>query len=112
MGSKGVASVNLLLILNLILFSMVSSDTTVAPPPAQECPELGLCVNNVLGIIGSPSPSAQCCSLLGGLLQINATVCICDKVRVNILGIPIVLDVDVIALVNLCNHNTTGIICN
>ncbi|XP_020209522.1 hydrophobic seed protein [Cajanus cajan] len=109
MGSKSVASI-ILLSLNLFFFSMVSSQTAAPPAQGEECPELGLCLNILGGnIIGSPS---DCCPLLDGLADIDAVVCICDQLRSRILGLPINLDINLIAIFNACGRNTTNLICN
>ncbi|ESW19596.1 hypothetical protein PHAVU_006G138600 [Phaseolus vulgaris] len=105
MGSKSIASVTLFLSLNLFFFSMVSSNALVpAPPP--ECPELGLCLD-VLNLGNTLSPGNNCCSILGGLVQVNATVCICDKARTQILGIPLNINLVVSQIIDLCRQNQT-----
>ncbi|KAK7332447.1 hypothetical protein VNO80_29199 [Phaseolus coccineus] len=109
MGSKRIASVTLFLSLNLFFFSMVSSNALVpAPPP--ECPELGLCLD-VLHLGNRLRPENECCSTLGGLVQVNATLCICDIVRTQILGIPIDINLFVKQILDFCRQNQT-FICN
>ncbi|CAJ1975650.1 unnamed protein product [Sphenostylis stenocarpa] len=117
MGSKGSA---LLLALNLLSFAMVISATAPANPPAPAKPpapaappsEIGTCPINVLqlsvcanvlggllDVIVGPPPSGQCCTLIQGLLELEATVsCLCIAIKADVLGI---LTVDVSVAVNL-----------
>ncbi|KAG9452368.1 hypothetical protein H6P81_005272 [Aristolochia fimbriata] len=121
MASRGAfASMALLLSLNLLFFTLVTSTSVpnCAPPhekpnkpkhhhnkhhhkaPPTSCPrdalKLGVCAD-VLGlvnvVVGSP-PTLPCCSLLDGLVDLEAAVCLCTAIKANVLGI-INLDVQV-----------------
>nr|AGQ04556.1 LTP1 [Oryza longistaminata] len=91
----------------------------VTPPPSppsgggggNKCPidalKLGVCANvlNLLKLkIGVPE-SEQCCPLLGGLVDLDAAVCLCTAIKANILGINLNIPVDLSLLLNYC-HKT------
>lgn len=127
MGSnKNTASIALFLSLNILFFSLVSScNTCPGPKPnpnpnpnpnptpnpnnTSKCPKdalkLGVCadvlnlVNNV--IIGSP-PTLPCCSLLQGLVNLEAALCLCTAIKANILGINLNIPVALSLVLNNC----------
>ncbi|XP_066340004.1 14 kDa proline-rich protein DC2.15-like [Miscanthus floridulus] len=111
----------LLLAVSLVL-AAVASATYCPPPPAPKpppppsghqgsCPrdalKLGVCAN-VLGLvkakIGSP-PYQPCCSLLDGLVDLEAAVCLCTAIKANILGINLNLPIDLSLILNNCGKN-------
>ena len=59
----------------------------------------------VLGLVnvtlGSP-PVLPCCSLIDGLVDLEAAVCLCTALRANILGINLNVPIDLSLLVNYC----------
>uniref|UniRef100_A0A1D1XKA8 Proline-rich protein DC2.15 n=1 Tax=Anthurium amnicola TaxID=1678845 RepID=A0A1D1XKA8_9ARAE len=85
------------------------------PPSCQTCPpvypscprdtlKLGVCANvlNLLKLnLGSP-PKYPCCSLLEGLTDLEAAVCLCTAIKANILGINLNILLDLTLLVNYC----------
>ena len=115
----------LLLAVSLVL-AAVASATNCPPPPAptppppptptpsgggHHCPrdalKLGVCAN-VLGLvkakIGSP-PYLPCCSLLDGLVDLEAAVCLCTAIKANILGIKLNLPIDLSLILNNCGKS-------
>lgn len=88
MGSKVVASVALLLSINILFISMVSSSSHYDPQPQPShvtalitrpsCPDLSICLNILGGSLGTVD---DCCALIGGLGDIEATVCLCIQLR-------------------------------
>lgn len=110
MASK--ASIALFLTLNILFFNLVASWTPPKPcpsPPAGKCPidalKLGVCAD-VLGsllniTIGKP-PKTPCCSLLGNLVNLEAAVCLCTAIKLNLLGINLNIPVDLSLLLNYC----------
>ena len=89
----------------------------VTPPPSppsgggNKCPidalKLGVCANvlNLLKLkVGVPA-SEECCPLLGGLVDLDAAVCLCTAIKANVLGININVPVDLVLLLNYC-HKT------
>ncbi|CAN4077202.1 unnamed protein product [Withania somnifera] len=124
MASKRVFStLALFLSLNLIFFIFVSSCGTCPkpkpppkpkpscpPPPKKEtCPldtlKLGVCAN-VLGlvnvVVGSP-PVQPCCSLISGLADVEAALCLCTAIKANVLGINLNVPLSLSLLLNVCS---------
>ncbi|KDP25657.1 hypothetical protein JCGZ_20813 [Jatropha curcas] len=97
MASRGVASIALLLSLNLLFFNMVSATT---------CPidalKLKVCAN-VLGIIQIP-PNQPCCSLLGNLVALEAAACLCTAIKANVLGLNLNVPLDLSLYLNNCGN--------
>ncbi|WMV43022.1 hypothetical protein MTR67_036407 [Solanum verrucosum] len=99
MASKHIfPSLAIFLCFNLF-FALVSSCGT--------CPKLklGVCAD-VLGlvnvIVGSP-PVTPCCSLLSGLANAEAAICLCTALKANILGINLNLPISLSLLLNVCS---------
>ncbi|KAB2001874.1 hypothetical protein ES319_D11G026000v1 [Gossypium barbadense] len=126
MASKRSASMALFLALNILFFSLVSAcgscysptpkpkpnpNPTPTPSSQGKCPrdalKLGVCAN-VLGLVnataGSP-PVMPCCSLLNGLVDLEAAVCLCTAIKANILGINLNIPVSLSLLLNVCSKN-------
>ncbi|CAI0486710.1 unnamed protein product [Linum tenue] len=116
----------LFLALNLLFFSMASacgggcpnppkptppSPTTPSTGGSGKCPidalKLGVCADvlaNLLNLkLGSP-PVQPCCSLINGLVDVEAAVCLCTAIKANILGINLNVPVSLSLLLNACNH--------
>ncbi|KAK9143166.1 hypothetical protein Syun_012566 [Stephania yunnanensis] len=102
MGSKLAC---LLILLNVIVFSCVSSHSVpCAPPktpsspklskPAAKCPKntvkFGACADVLNGlvnlVVGTPPSGTPCCALLKGLTDLEAAVCLCTAIKANALG--------------------------
>ncbi|XP_058223082.1 14 kDa proline-rich protein DC2.15-like [Rhododendron vialii] len=134
MGSKGInASLTLFLLLNLLFFTFVSacgtcrsnpnpspnpnpnprpSPNPTTPSSATTCPrdalKLGVCIDLLGGLInvvvGTP-PTAPCCSLIQGLADLEAAVCLCTVIKANILGINLNIPLSLSLLLNVCGKN-------
>uniref|UniRef100_M8B8P3 Cortical cell-delineating protein n=1 Tax=Aegilops tauschii TaxID=37682 RepID=M8B8P3_AEGTA len=96
--------VALFLVLNLALLAAAQG----CGPYARCCPintlKLGVCadvLNLVKLRIGVPE-NEQCCPLLGGLADLDTTVCLCTAIRANILGIKLNVPTDLTPLLNQC----------
>ncbi|XP_038687167.1 14 kDa proline-rich protein DC2.15-like [Tripterygium wilfordii] len=120
MGSKALASTTLLLSLNLLFFTLVSSNHVPCPPPPThkhhspppaskgKCPldtlKLGVCAD-ILGlvnvVIGSP-PVKPCCSLIQGIADLEAALCLCTAIKANVLGINLNVPVSLSLILNTC----------
>ncbi|GAA0155597.1 hypothetical protein LIER_38117 [Lithospermum erythrorhizon] len=112
--------------LNLLSFSLVnacgtcpgsnpkpnpnpSPKPTPTPSPKATCPrdtlKLGVCANvlgDLLGLkIGNP-PVEPCCSLIQGLVDLEAAVCLCTAIKANILGINLNVPISLSLLLNVC----------
>ncbi|GER30511.1 lipid-transfer protein [Striga asiatica] len=96
---------------------MVSSTNIPWPPtgPANRptskprCPnntlKLGVCANLLDGlvhvVVGSP-PKSPCCTLIQGLADLEAAVCLCTAIKANVLGINLNVPVSLSLLLNYC----------
>ncbi|XP_042054377.1 pEARLI1-like lipid transfer protein 3 [Salvia splendens] len=146
MATNKNTSLALLLLLNLIFFSLTTASTYPIPkpgsrtpphpktcnpsspcagtppnqppatPPSQQpgnasCPrdalKFGICANllgNLLNVtIGTP-PVTPCCTLIQGLADLEAAVCLCTVIRANILGLNISLPIALTLLLNVCSR--------
>ncbi|PHT40001.1 14 kDa proline-rich protein DC2.15 [Capsicum baccatum] len=124
-SNKVFSTLALFLTLNLIFFTFVTSCGTCpkpkpppkpkpsCPPPhvpkMETCPidtlKLGVCAN-VLGlvnvVVGSP-PVTPCCSLISGLADVEAALCLCTAIKANVLGINLNVPVSLSLLLNVCS---------
>ncbi|XP_010422216.1 PREDICTED: pEARLI1-like lipid transfer protein 1 [Camelina sativa] len=79
------------------------------PGSSGKCPidalKLGLCGNvlsSLLNIqLGQPS-SQSCCSLIEGLVDLDAAICLCTALKANILGINLNVPISLSVLLNVC----------
>ncbi len=132
MASKALATTALLLSLNLLFFTLVSSTYVPCPPPPKTkhhhkkpppakatCPKdtlkLGVCadlLNDLVhAVVGTP-PKAPCCTLIGGLADLEAAVCLCTAIKANVLGIKLNVPVSLSLLLNYCGKKVpTGYQC-
>ncbi|KAK4260407.1 hypothetical protein QN277_003524 [Acacia crassicarpa] len=66
--------------------------------------KLGVCAD-VLGLInvqlGNP-PKTPCCSLIQGLADLEAAVCLCTALKANVLGINLNIPIDLSLILNYC----------
>ena len=92
--------------------------TPPSPSTGGKCPKhalkLAACAN-VLGLVsaevGHP-PAEPCCSILGGLADLEAAVCLCTAIKGNILGINLNLPIDLSLILNYCGKTVpTGFKC-
>ncbi|MBA0713737.1 hypothetical protein Golax_012753 [Gossypium laxum] len=90
-----------------------------APPTSQPtCPvnalKLGLCVDVLGGLghigLGNPVENA-CCPVLGGLLELEAAVCLCTAIRLKLLNINIFIPLALQALITCGKNPPPGFIC-
>ncbi|PRQ18154.1 14 kDa proline-rich protein DC2.15-like [Rosa rugosa] len=127
MASKALATTALLLSLNLLFFTLVTSTSTPCPPPPKKhhhhpknaspappkpskavCPKdtlkLGACadvLNGLVHLVVGP-PKFPCCSLIQGLVDLDAAVCLCTAIKANVLGINLNVPVSLSLLLNYC----------
>ncbi|KAK7412747.1 hypothetical protein VNO78_04341 [Psophocarpus tetragonolobus] len=95
MGSKSVA---FLLFLDLLFFSMATSNPLV-PNFQPKCPDLRICANILLPPF---IPDSNCCPLIEGLIDLQASVCLCSVLKLNIGGI-ITISLDILLNLQLNN---------
>lgn len=112
MASKAsFAAVALFLSLNLLFFPLATAHGHHHHKHAS-CPKdtlkLGVCAD-LLGlvnvVVGSP-PTLPCCSLINGLADLEAAVCLCTAIKANVLGINLDVPVSLNLLLNVCGKKT------
>ncbi|CAH8275715.1 unnamed protein product [Arabidopsis lyrata] len=119
-------SLALFLLFNFLFFTLTNAtrSTNCPPPPGKHnkhkpsptptsgtCPKdalkLGVCVNalNLLNdvTLGTP-PVTPCCSLIKGLVDLEAAVCLCTALKASVLGINLNLPIDLSLLLNVCSR--------
>ncbi|KAH0890498.1 hypothetical protein HID58_052927, partial [Brassica napus] len=93
-------SLALFLAVNLLLFTYTSATCY------KDSLQLGVCAN-VLKLVdltlGNP-PVKPCCSLIAGLADLEAAVCLCTVLKANILGIKLNLPINLSVLLNVCSR--------
>ncbi|XP_060207269.1 14 kDa proline-rich protein DC2.15-like [Lycium barbarum] len=135
MAKSAVSSIALVLTLNILFFTVVSSTNVPCPPPPHpkphptptpstpatpstpstkgKCPidalKLNVC-GNLLNdlvhlVIGSSSAKTPCCSLIQGLADLDAAVCLCTAIKANVLGINLNVPLSLSLLLNNCGKN-------
>ncbi|KAK8662034.1 hypothetical protein V6N13_091622 [Hibiscus sabdariffa] len=143
MASSFKASTALFLSLNLVFFALVSSHSVDSKSEGSSCTtnyrnpiviRPGDVVPNGSGQSGTCNPlnlvvclhllslvdvelgnvpTKPCCSLIEGLADLEAAVCLCSAVRANVLGININLPISLSLLLNNCGRRIpTDYICN
>ncbi|KAL4388661.1 hypothetical protein GQ457_09G026290 [Hibiscus cannabinus] len=143
MASSVNASTALFLSLNLVLFCLVSSHNVDSKSEGSSCTtkdrnpvvirpgdvvrngqgqsgtcnplNLGVCLNllNLVNVELGNVPTKPCCSLIEGLADVEAAVCLCTAVRANVLSININLPVTLNLFLNNCGRRVpTDYICN
>jgi hypothetical protein len=82
------------------------------PKPDGKCPvnavKLGVCADVLDGLIhvvvGKPPGKEPCCSLISGLADLEAAVCVCLAINANVLGVNLDVAADLSLLVNYCGR--------
>ncbi|XP_071703519.1 14 kDa proline-rich protein DC2.15-like [Rutidosis leptorrhynchoides] len=79
------------------------------PPKGATCPidtlKLGVCanlLNDLVHLVVGTPPKTPCCTLIDGLADLEAAVCLCTAIKANILGIHLNVPVSLSLLVNYC----------
>ncbi|KAG6593611.1 putative lipid-binding protein, partial [Cucurbita argyrosperma subsp. argyrosperma] len=130
MGLRIPKALALVALLNIIALACVSSakpgcSPKVQPSPATtpiakaKCPKdtlkLGVC-GSWLGLISEQigaKPSKKCCTLLKGLADLEAALCLCTALKANVLGV-VTVDVPIALslVVNSCGKSIPqGFVC-
>ncbi|XP_074307697.1 uncharacterized protein LOC141642690 [Silene latifolia] len=99
--------------------------TTPSTPPSSsggdKCPidilKLAACANvlpGVLGVVLGDPPKSQCCSLLSGLTDLDAAICLCTAIKANVLGINLNVPISLSLVLNYCNKagDSSGFQCS
>ncbi|CAA7054418.1 unnamed protein product [Microthlaspi erraticum] len=120
-------SLAIFLALNILFFSLTEAarsgcaplphipkptPTTPTTPVIETCPKdalkVGVCVNalNLLNVTLGAPPVKPCCSLIAGLVDLEAAVCLCTALKASILGININLPINLSLLLNVCSRKS------
>ena len=115
-------SFSVFLAMNLVLVAFSNGCYTCSPqnkpipnpsPFKAKCPrdalKFGICADVLKGsiagaVVGTP-PEAHCCSLLEGLIDLEAAVCLCTAIKANILGINLNIPISLSLLISTCDKN-------
>ncbi|RYR29394.1 hypothetical protein Ahy_B01g053768 isoform A [Arachis hypogaea] len=113
-SNRASSSIALFLIINVLFFALVSGCGGGACP--RDALKLGVCANVLNGLLnvtlGQP-PVTPCCSLLNGLVDLEAAVCLCTALKANVLGINLNLPISLSLLLNVCSKKVPhGFQCN
>ncbi|CAI0413455.1 unnamed protein product [Linum tenue] len=101
MASQTNAAMALFLALNLLFFSLASACNSGCPTPLGVCADV---LGNLLKLkVGNP-PVQPCCSLINGLVDLEAAVCLCTAIKANILGINLNIPLSLSLLLNVCKQ--------
>ncbi|CAN8245802.1 unnamed protein product [Cochlearia groenlandica] len=115
----GYSKIALLLVLNVIFFTLVSSTSVPCPPPpykkpshSSPSPKPATCKNalklvvcaNVLNLVNvSLPPKSKCCALINGLVDLEAAVvCLCAALKANVIGINLNVPISLSVILNHC----------
>ncbi|KAL3373498.1 hypothetical protein AABB24_005468 [Solanum stoloniferum] len=112
-------SIALFLSLNLVLFALVSGTNDTGNCGGQQtCSidtlKLGVCANilHLLNVVVGSPPTMPCCSLIQGLTDLEAAVCLCTAIRTNVLGVNLNVPLSLSLILNSCGKNPpTGFTC-
>ncbi|KAB2632501.1 14 kDa proline-rich protein DC2.15-like [Pyrus ussuriensis x Pyrus communis] len=102
MASKALASTALLVSLNLLFFTLVTSTNVVCPPPAKK----GHQPKHASPALPNPNPSKPA-TLIEGLVDLDAAVCLCTAIKANVMGINLNIPISLSLLLNYCGKKTT-----
>ncbi|RZC50353.1 hypothetical protein C5167_018780 [Papaver somniferum] len=87
-----------------------------SPPPKSppstkpaSCPrdtlKLGVCanlLNDIVHVVVGTPANTPCCSLISGLTDLQAAVCLCTAIKAQVLGINLNVAVDLSLIINTC----------
>ncbi|PWZ58135.1 Cortical cell-delineating protein [Zea mays] len=118
MATKSIAS---LLAVALLLLLLSSPGAVVVvraqqqqrgnPCPTNAVADLKVCADVLVLLklkINVPQ-SQRCCPLLGSLVNLDLAACLCATIRLNVLGIPVNLPLDVPLVLNYCGRNASAV---
>ncbi|XP_042474758.1 14 kDa proline-rich protein DC2.15-like [Zingiber officinale] len=117
-GSAPASAAGLFLALNLLLFFTLAGSCGTCPPKTSPKPSLGgkcpidalkmaACSSVLNGLItfgigAFPQQPCDCCTLIDGLLDLEAAVCLCTAFRANIFGVNLNVPINFTLLLNYC----------
>ncbi|EOY19649.1 QLTG3-1 protein [Theobroma cacao] len=72
---------------------------------------LGVCANLLNGLVKvelGDVPTKPCCTLIQGLADLEAAVCLCTAIKANVLGIELNLPISLSVLLNNCGRQVSS----
>ncbi|KAL8539810.1 hypothetical protein ACS0TY_001421 [Phlomoides rotata] len=113
MASKKNTSIVLFLLLNIFFFTLSSASSQGSCPI--DALKLGVCANLLGGLIGviiGTPPKAPCCSLIQGLVDLEAAACLCTAIKADVLGVHLNVPLSISLLLNTCSKKVPkGFVC-
>ncbi|KAF2534186.1 hypothetical protein F2Q70_00031515 [Brassica cretica] len=93
----------LLLILNVIFFTLVSSNPVpYRKPTCKNALKFKVCAN-VLDLVKVSLPQrSKCCGLIKGLVDLEAAVCLCTALKADLLGLKLNVPISLSVILNQC----------
>ncbi|BFG21686.1 hypothetical protein CerSpe_079590 [Prunus speciosa] len=83
-----------------------------SPSPQASCPKdtlkLEVCgdlLNDLVHLVVGTPRKTPCCSLIAGLADVDAAVCLCTAIKANVLGINLNVPVSLSLLLNYCGKS-------
>ncbi|XVF33529.1 hypothetical protein REPUB_Repub17cG0176500 [Reevesia pubescens] len=133
MAFRGAKAAALFVLMNILFFTCVSSHKVIPCPPPKttpssppsvpkkpdKCPKdtlkFGVCgswLGLVHEVIGTP-PSKECCTVISGLADLEAALCLCTAIKANVLGvIKVKIPIALALLINACGKKVPeGFVC-
>ncbi|XP_020412966.1 pEARLI1-like lipid transfer protein 3 [Prunus persica] len=120
MPSHNAFTIALLLSLNFVFFTAVSSNHHVPncpptppkspkhPPPSTPTPKHpppSTPTPTPKHLVVGTQSKTPCCSLIAGLSDVDAAVCLCTAIKANVLGINLNVPVSLSLLLNYCGKS-------
>ncbi|XP_028793727.1 pEARLI1-like lipid transfer protein 1 [Neltuma alba] len=107
MASK---SALVLCVINLLFFTMVTSTYAQSPSPPSpgnqpSCPIDALKLGVYARVLDVTVGRRDCCTLIGGLVDVDAAACLCTAIRANVLGINLNVPLSLSLILNKCGRN-------
>lgn len=115
------SKIALLFLFNVIFFTIASSTSVPCPPPpsksyhkkpspsspyhkptCKDALKLKVCANVLDLVMVSLPPTSKCCSLINGLVDLEAAVCLCTALKANLLGINLNVPISLSLVLNHC----------
>nr|GLL21059.1 14 kDa proline-rich protein DC2.15-like [Ipomoea trifida] len=115
MASNPKSSATIFLALNLLFFALITETqacNTCPGYPAIPPPRHGGSNGGLVGVVIGAPPTLPCCSLIAGLADLEAAVCLCTAIRANILGINLNVPLSLSLVLNNCGRQVpNGFTC-
>ncbi|KAF8046074.1 hypothetical protein N665_4042s0003 [Sinapis alba] len=89
------------------------------PPAPETCPidtlKLGACVDVLGGLIhiglGGSNAKKECCPVLGGLVDLDAAVCLCTTIKAKLLNLDLIIPIALELLIDCGKTPPPGFKC-